>query len=65
MNRPTPNKNILNNNSLKFKTADLMYCMIFPAYYIIITSYGTLQETLLYKTIAKTNWIQIKKSIQT
>jgi len=38
-----------------------MYCMIFPAYYIIITSYGTLQETLLYKTIAKTNWIQIKR----
>ena len=53
MNRPTPNKNILNNNSLKFKTADLMYCMIFPAYYIIITSYGTLQETYFMELLQK------------
>jgi len=35
----------LNNNSLKFKTANLTYCMIFPAYYISITSCGTLNRT--------------------
>jgi hypothetical protein len=61
MKRPTPNKNILNNNSLKFKTAVLMYCMSFPAYYIVITSYGTLSTTKFCKTIAKTIWILIKK----
>jgi hypothetical protein len=51
----------LNNNSLKFKTVDLMYCMIFPAYYISITSYGTLNTTKICKTIEETNWTQIKR----
>jgi len=30
--------------------------MIFPAYYISITSYGTLSTTKFCKTIAETNW---------
>jgi len=35
--------------------------MIFPAYYISITSYGTLITTKFCKTIAETNWTQIKR----
>ena len=53
MNESAPNRNILNNNSLMFKTADLMYCMIISAYYISITSWITLVETI-NKTVRET-----------
>jgi hypothetical protein len=44
-------KNVLTNNSLMLKTNDLTYCMVFPAYYVSITSYGTLNGTKNCETL--------------